>query len=510
MRQQRLATGQQNLEFQDELIVDNFAGGGGASTGIKKALGRPVDLAINHSPHAVAMHKANHPETEHYCGDVWDVDPRRATGGKPVGLAWFSPDCKHFSKAKGGKPVEKQIRGLAWVVIRWAATVRPRVIMLENVEEFQDWGPLTADNLPCKKRKGQTFNIWVNHLEKLGYEVDYRELKACEFGAPTSRKRFFLIARCDGRPIVWPEPTHGEGLLPFHTAAECIDFSIPCPSIFGRKKPLVKNTMMRIAKGIDKFVINDPDPFLISYYGPKSEDDFRGQDIDEPLKTLSTENRFGLVTPFITRIGQTGRPANPAKHLEDPLTTIVSKQEHILVAPHIIKHFSGVTGIRADNPFPTILSAGSQNQLVTSHLMTLRNNSVGRDMRAPVPTITAGGGHHAEVRAFLIKYFSAKEGQHQDLREPLHTIRTKDSFGLVMVHGDPYLLIDIGMRMLTPRELYNAQGFDPDYIIDPEYNGKPLTKTAQVKCCGNSVPPDLSYALVAANCTGSVSARSVA
>lgn len=531
----RLASGQHNFQFTDELIVDNFAGGGGASLGIEQAFGRPVDLAINHSPEAIAMHMANHPGTEHYCGDVWDVDPRQATAGKPVALAWFSPDCKHFSKAKGGKPVEKKIRGLAWVVIRWAAAVRPRVIMLENVEEFQTWGPLTADDKPCPKRKGQTFRIWVKQLERLGYKVESRELRACDYGTPTSRKRFFLIARCDGQPIVWPEPTHGDGLTPYRTAAQCIDWSIPCPSIFERKKPLAENTLKRIAKGIEKFVINDPDPFIISYYGPKRENDFRGQPTDEPLRTQTTENRFGLITPYLaprygerdgqtprthpvdepiptitpdanvarlvapvlTRIAQTGRASDPSKGVDEPVTTIVSKQEHILVASHIIKHFTGVTGVRTDKPFPTITARGTQNQVVTSHLMTMRNHSIGRDMREPLPTITSGGGHHAEVRAFLIKYFGNSTGQ--SVKDPIHTIDTRDRFGLVTIHGEPYQIVDIGMRMLSPRELFNAQGFSPDYIIDPEFKGKPLTKTAQVRCCGNSVPPQLTRMLVEAN-----------
>ena len=255
----------------DEIVVDNFAGGGGASTGIKMAIGRDVDIAINHDPAAIAMHRANHPLTEHYCESVWDIDPKTATGGRPVALCWFSPDCKHFSKAKGGKPVNKNIRGLAWVALRWAATVRPRVIMLENVEEFKTWGPL-KNNYPDPEQKGRTFNCFVNALRRHGYKVDWRELRACDYGAPTVRKRFFLVARCDGKPIVWPEPTHGDpasiqvktGLLkPWRTAAECIDWTLPCPSIFERKKPLAENTMRRIAKGLQKFVIDNPAPFIV-------------------------------------------------------------------------------------------------------------------------------------------------------------------------------------------------------------------------------------------------------
>jgi len=461
------------LDFGGELIVDNFAGGGGASSGIEKALGRSVDIAINHSPHAVAMHEANHPKTRHYIENVWDVDPRDACGGRPVGLAWFSPDCKHFSKAKGGKPVNKQIRGLAWVAIRWAAAVRPRVIMLENVEEFRTWGPITKDGKPCPINKGKTFRSWVGHLENLGYRVEARELSACDFGAPTTRKRLFVIARCDGKPIVWPTTTHGPGLQKFRTAAECIDWSIPCPSIFDRKKPLVENTLKRIARGIQNFVIDDPDPFIL----------------DDQL------------VPLVSRIGQTNWSANPGRRVDEPLTTIVSKQEHILIVPHIIKHFGGMTGVRGDVPFPTITSSGAQNQLAITHLMTMRNNMVGQDARTPLNTIAASGLHHAEVRTFLVKYFGSLVGQHQGVDEPLHTIRTRDSFAIVTVHGQDYYIVDIGMRMLSPRELFNCQGFPSDYIIDPDFNGKPLTKTKQTMCCGNSVSPVLSHALVAANFT---------
>jgi DNA (cytosine-5)-methyltransferase 1 len=469
---------QNKLDLGDELFIDNFAGGGGASTGAEWALGRPVDIAINHSPQALAVHKANHPHTVHLCGDVWEQDPRVVTKGRPVGGAWFSPDCKHFSKAKGGRPVEKNIRGLAWVAVRYAATVRPRVIYLENVEEFLTWGPLDDRNLPCKKRKGQTFLKWKQELEKLGYEVQWRILRACDYGAPTSRKRLFVIARCDGSPIVWPEPTHGPGLTPFRTAADCIDWSIPCPSIFERKRPLAEKTLERIAKGIQKFVIDDPDPFIAKNSAP-----------------------------IITRLGQTKWSENPAKRVDEPITTVVSKQEHLVAAPHlisvpsIIKHFGGVTGVRADKSYPTITARGTQNQLLISHLLTLRNNMYGQDLREPIPTISAGGHHHAEVRSLLIKYYGARSGQYQRPDEPIHTIPTKTRYALVTVHGIDYIIVDIGMRMLTPRELFRAQGFPESYIIDPDFEGKPLIKTAQTMCCGNSVPPHLSHALVKANST---------
>ena len=503
---------QLSFAFPKELIVDNFAGGGGASYAIEQAFGRSVDIAINHDPEALALHAANHPNTKHYCESVWDVDPREATKGRQVGLAWFSPDCKHFSKAKGGRPVSKNIRGLAWVVIRWAKLVKPRVIILENVEEYKTWGPLrhvidkcgfhkyhadgTPVMVPCEKRKGRTFKQWVNRLRRLGYVVEWKELRACDYGAPTIRKRLFLVARCDGLPIRWPKPTHGPGLEPYRTAAEIIDWSIPCPSIFDRKRPLAEATMRRIARGLQRFVIDHPDPFIVpvTHHG-----DLRGYPINEPLRTITSAQRgeFALITPFVA------------------------------------KHFGGMTGVEIDNPFPTILARGTQNQLVTAHLTRQFGKSVGSDMaepvgtvtaggggktglvtshmiklrgtcadgqdlRQPAPTITAGGTHIGEVRAFLMKYYGTG-GQWQDCREPLHTVPTKCRFGLVTVHGDPYQIVDIGMRMLTPRELYLAQGFPPEYIIDIDYNGKPLTKTAQVRMVGNSISPPPVIALVSAN-----------
>ncbi|EFM23839.1 DNA cytosine methyltransferase [Selenomonas sp. oral taxon 149] len=395
-----------------ELIVDNFAGGGGASTGIELATGRSVDIAINHDPTAIAMHRANHPSSKHYCENVWDVDPVEACAGRPVGLAWFSPDCKHFSKAKGGKPVEKAIRGLAWVAIRWAKLVRPRVIILENVEEFTTWGPLIG-NRPDPTRKGQTFRRFVHALKRYGYRVEWNELRACDYGAPTIRKRFFLVARCDGLPIVWPEPTHGDpstlfvasGILhPWRTSAEIIDWTIPCPSIYDRKKPLCENTMRRIARGLRKFVLEHPQPyivdyhiapFLIQYHTEQSGKEVRGQAVDKPLMTADSSNRYGLVT------------------------------------------------------------------------------------------------------ALLIKYYGQGEGQ--TLTEPLHTITTRDRFGVVAVCGELYQVTDIGMRMLTPRELFRAQGFPESYIIDRDADGRSYPKSAQVARCGNAVPPPFAEALVRAN-----------
>lgn len=453
-----------------ELIVDNFAGGGGASSGIEMATGRSVDIAINHDPDAIAMHAMNHPSTKHYCESVWDVNPREAVNGLPVGLCWLSPDCKHFSKAKGGKPVEKKIRGLAWVAVRWAATVKPRVIMLENVEEFKTWGPI-VDGKPCPDRKGKTFQSFVRALERQGYKVEFKELRACDYGAPTIRKRLFMVARRDGRPIVWPKPTHGkpdtpevksDKLKPWRTAAECIDWSIPCPSIFERNKPLAENTLKRIAKGIQKFVIDSASPFLVQ-------------------------------TGYGERKGQSPRALN----INAPLGTVVAGGvKHALVSAFLAKHYTGVVGDSINNPTPTVTTI-DHNALVTSHLIKMRGTNIGHRADEPAHTITAGGLHLGEVRTFLLKYYGTNIGHPAD--QPLQTITTKERFGLVTIHGVDYQIVDIGMRMLQPRELFKAQGFAEDYIIDVDPSGKPISKTKQVARCGNAVPPPFAKALVEAN-----------
>lgn len=440
------------------LIVDNFAGGGGASTGIELALGRPVDIAVNHCPKALAMHRANHPATRHLCDDIFAVKPSLVCGGKPVDLAWFSPDCKHFSKAKGGRPVDKRIRGLAWVAVRWAREVRPQVIILENVEEFITWGPLLPGGRPDPSRKGLTFRRFVGCLRNLGYEVDWQNLVAADYGAPTSRRRFFLVARCDGQPIAWPTPTHRQnpihGCLPWRTAAECIDWSLPCPSIFGRTRPLKEKTMQRIALGVKRYVIEAAEPFIITYYGEKRPGDWRGQPLMEPLATQSTENRFGLVVPSIA------------------------------------KHYGGVVGHEVTRPLGTI-TAIDHHALCAASLLKFYGTNVGAEVRSPLPTITASGQHIAEVRAFLVKYYGTGTGQ--SVAEPLNTVTAKDRFGLVTIQGEQYEIADIGMRMLQPHELFAAQGF-------PAHYHRIGTKTDQVRLCGNSVCPPVAEALVRANC----------
>ncbi len=489
-----------------ELIVDSFAGGGGASLGIYQALNRHPDIAINHDKEAIALHAANHPASQHYAEDVWKVDPKKACGTRPVGLMWLSPDCKHFSKAKGGKPVSKKVRGLAWVAVRWAKAVKPRVIVLENVEEFQTWGPVLRDtNKPCPDRKGQTFRAFCRRLRALGYEVQHRELRACDYGAPTIRRRLFLIARRDGQPIVWPAPTHGKHTAqPWRTAAECINWAIPCPSIFERKKPLAANTQRRIARGIQKFVIDCPRPFIVSNMNnnvPRS--------VDEPLVTITSGNKNYLAAPTLIQTGYGERegqlPRVPG--LDKPLGTLVAGgTKHALVAAFLAKHFterkpSEVMGASLFDPAPTVTTV-DHNALVTSHLMSLRGTQDshlhGDSLEQPMRTISAGGLHAAEVRAFLVAYFgNEKDGA--SLFDPMRTVTSKDRFGLVTIEGSDYVMVDIGMRMLVPRELYTAQGFPTTYRIDIQFNGKPLSKTAQVRMVGNSVSPDVAAAIVRAN-----------
>jgi DNA (cytosine-5)-methyltransferase 1 len=502
------------LNIADELVVDNFAGGGGASTGIERAIGRPVDIAINHDPEAVAMHQANHPQTRHLCESVWDVDPREVCSGRPVGLAWFSPDCKHFSKAKGGKPVEKKIRGLAWVALRWIGALKPtgqhpRLIVLENVEEFVTWGPLTEDGRPCPRNKGREFRAFVNAMQRNGYAVEWRELRACDYGAPTSRKRLFLIARRDGQPITWPAPTHaakpakGSGLKPWRTAAECIDWSLPCPSIFERERPLAEATLRRIARGLQRYVIDTGSPFIVKFRG-----DSVGHAIDTPLPTITAgpklnpagaAHALGLCVPTLVQTGygeRTGQ-APRALDIEAPLGTVVASQKHALVSAFLAKHYGGVVGQAMEKTLGTVTSV-DHHSLVTTNLLKLRGTSTGSAVSEPVPTISAQGTHIAEVRAFLVKFYSS-DGQHGQCSQPMPTIPCHDRIGLVTVAGVDYVIADIGMRMLQPRELARAQGFGEGYLLEAPHGGKTLPKHAQVRMVGNSVCPPMAEALVRAN-----------
>ncbi len=522
------------ISFLDEIIVDNFAGGGGASTGIELACGRPVTIAINHDPDAIAMHQANHPFTEHFRENVWDIDPVKICAGRKVGLAWFSPDCKHFSRAKGGKPVSKNIRGLAWVAVKWAATVKPRVIMLENVPEFQTWCRIGKDGQPDFKHKGENFRSFVHALQHLGYEVKWKELKACDYGAPTIRKRFFLVARCDGQPIVFPKAEYGKGkgLKPYRTAAECIDWSVPCRSIFGRKKPLAENTMKRIAKGLDKFTIKAAQPYIMV-------NNFENTPcgMDEPVRTVTTGNRNFLTVPSISKYfgGATGSemtepmptvtaidhnaviaPSLIQYHTEtsgsevrgqalnEPIMTVDGSPRYALTAAHIVKYYSGDDNYSSVNDPLHTITTKERNALVESHLCVLRRNEDGRTINEPLPTITTSGAHFAEVRTRIVKCSGTMDiGNWEEIRAMLNSYcgytMQNDEILILTINGEDYFISDIGMRMLEPRELYKAQGFPPDYIIDKDCNGKEYPRSKQVARCGNAVPPPFAEALVRAN-----------
>jgi len=512
------------------LIIDSFAGGGGASTGIELALGRSPDVAINHDPVALAMHSANHPDTLHLTSSVYAVDPADLVRpGQRVGLAWFSPDCKHHSKAKGGKPLDRNIRDLAWVVVHYAERIRPEIIMLENVEEFQDWCPLTADNKPDLTQRGATFAAWVKRLKRLGYRVQWRQLRACDYGAPTIRKRLFLIARRDGRPIVWPDPTHGApgspGVIagarkPWRTAAEIIDWSIPCPSIFDRSeqimakygiravRPLADNTLRRIARGVMRYVIEAAEPFVVNVANSKTTG--RGPNVwsqNEPVRTLTSSPGFAVVVPsLLAYYGDGEGGLDRSQDPRVPLTTVTTANRHALIAAFLAQHNGGprmenAAGRAANAPLSTLTTRGTQQQIVAAHMVNMHGTSrSARDAREPLTTITAGGGHAALVAAFLCKYYGKGDGQ--PCTEPMHTLTTHDRFGVVTVQigGEPYVINDIGMRMLTPREQFRAQGFPDSYIIDRGGDGQSLTKTQQTHKCGNSVCPPLAEALVRANC----------
>lgn len=512
--------------FQDnlfrELVVDNFAGGGGASTGMELALGYPVDIAVNHDADAIAMHKVNHPYTRHFREDVFAIDPERVTGGRAVGIAWFSPDCKHFSRAKGGKPVDKKIRGLSWVVLKWAMhpTASPRIIMMENVEEIQTWGPLIEVDgkmRPDPSRSGETFNGFIAMLTtgidkshpafseaceflKIGpnseegdrlaagldYKVEWRTLKACDYGAPTIRKRFYLIARRDGFPIVWPAPTHGrgKGLKRYRTAAECIDWNIPCPSIFERTKPLAENTLRRIARGLDKFVIRNKRPYIVS-------------------------NNAAFLSKYFSGAKQNGAALN------EPMPTVTAIDHSALTTANIVKYYGGDEQVSAiDEPLHTVTTK-DRHGLVESHLCVLRKNTDCKDMRFPMPTLTTSAGHMAQTNTYLAKAEGQDFGHWSEVRALLnayagYNIR-EDEVLLFEICGQFYFIRDIGLRMLKAKELMLAQGFPPDYVIDIEpYIGKKYSEAKQVARLGNAVCPPVAEALVRANCAEIASQRVIA
>jgi DNA (cytosine-5)-methyltransferase 1 len=472
------------------VIVDLFAGGGGASEGIRLALGRDPDVAVNHSAAALAMHAANHPLTRHYREDVFDVNPRRVCGGRDVELLWMSPDCTHFSKAKGTKPRDKGTRSLAWVATRWAAEVRPRVIALENVEEFATWGPLCEQGQPIRERRGETFAEWCGALRALGYTLDWRTLVAADYGAPTTRKRLFLVARCDGEPIAWPEPTHGRGRAhPWRTAAEVIDWSLPCPSIFERARPLAEKTLARIAEGVRRYVLDAARPFLVGHYGSSV---WRGVDGPVPTVTAGGGGHVSLVAPTLIQTGYGERDGQTPRvpGLDKPLGTVVAGgAKHALVAALLTKHYGGVIGHEVERPVGAITTQ-DHHAVTTAFLTKFYGTSTGASVDAPMPTVTATGWHLAEVRALLERF--ARPGTTRTL------FGSRDA-ATVMIDGATYAIADIGMRMLAPRELFRAQGFPDSYRIDVELDGAPLTKTQRIALAGNSVCPQLAEAVVRAN-----------
>lgn len=580
-----------------EIIVDNFAGGGGASTGIEIATGRLVALAVNHDPAAILMHRTNHPYTEHFQASVWDIDPKTVCRGRPVGLAWFSPDCKHFSKAKGAALVDRKIRGLAWITLRWAATVRPRVIILENVEEFQTWGPVRKGK-PVKKLAGTTFRKFIDQLTELGYTVEYRELIAADFGAPTSRKRFYLVARCDGKPIVWPKPTHSktgaDGLPKWRSAAEIIDWSLPCPSVFASKaeimeryglkavRPLAKNTMRRVIRGVDKFTIRSGKPFIVpTGYGERKGQAPRVHDMDAPVPTVvgtgkenlcrpllapvtvtNTSNSVGgtvgapvhtvttagnqmLVTPFLAECNHSGgghiapvgdahktitakhtggivAPALIQYHTEQtesvrasglgtPINTVDASNRYGLTCANLVEYYTGGRPLDVNDPMHTVTSH-DREAVVAAHVVKFKGDNVGTPPAEPLQTVTASagkeracsGGTFAVCRAHLAKIRSGDDlGHWPEIRALLNEFcgytLAEDEVLLLEIGGALYYIADIGLRMLSPRELYNAMGFPSDYIIDRDYLGNEYKKSAQVARCGNAVCPPVASALVRAN-----------
>lgn len=578
------------INLLDEIIVDNFAGGGGASTGIELATGRPVTIAINHDPDAILMHKTNHPYTEHIQASVWDVDPRQVCAGRKVGLAWFSPDCKHFSKAKGAALVDRNIRGLAWIVLRWAGLVRPRVIILENVEEFVTWGPVRKGK-PVRKKAGKTFHQWKQQLMDLGYAVDHQEIVAADYGAPTTRKRFVLIARCDGKPIVWPERTHAPRdsaevksgkLLPWVSAAEIIDWDVPSYSIFASKKelkekygvnavrPLAENTMRRIIRGVDKFTIRNGKPFVVEcnhggdghtrniqaplntftrkYTGGICEPIMApftfsntggsvGADAGNPVHTIRTSGGQILATVNLMSIGQTGG-GDRIRDIKNPSPTSISKQEACLVSANLIQYHTEQTESARVNgmkmPMPTVdasnryalttaqlveyfstgrpidvsgplhtVTSHDREALVCAHVVEFKGQDIGQTIEKPLRTITASAGEFAACHAVLAKAGGQDLAHWTKIRSMLNEhcgySMSDDEVLLLQISGVYYFIADILLRMLTPRELYRAMGFPPDYIIDRDYTGKEYGKTKQVARCGNAVCPPMATALVRAN-----------
>lgn len=507
------------LDILDEIIVDNFAGGGGASTGIELATGHPVAIAINHDPAAILMHRTNHPYTVHYQESVWDIDPVRVCGGRPVGLAWFSPDCKHFSKAKGAALVNRNIRGLAWIVLKWAGLVRPRVIMLENVEEFQTWGPVRKGR-PVKKKSGETFRQWKSQLEALGYRVEHRELIAADYGAPTTRKRFVLIARCDGRPVVWPERTHAPRnsvevkagkLFPWRSAAEIIDWSVPIYSVFASKqeikarygvnavRPLAANTMRRIIRGVDKFTIKSGLPYIVFTNTGGST----GNPVNQQVGVVRIAGGMILSTANLIQYHTEQKENVRANGLTIPLPTVDASNRYGLISAHLTEYYGNGNPLDVRDPMHTATSR-DREALTAAHIVEFKGQDKGQNLTRPLRTITASAGEFAVAEVLIRKYGEEADlGYWPEVRALLNKYcgydLGADEVLLLNVNEIYYYIRDIYLRMLTPRELYNAMGFPPDYVIEQDYTGKPYPKAQQVARCGNAVCPAMAEALVRAN-----------
>ncbi|MFU4497538.1 DNA cytosine methyltransferase [Pseudomonas aeruginosa] len=543
-------------DTDDAIVADYFCGGGGAGTGLEMGLGRPVNAAKNHSSAAIAMHTANHPHARHFMTDVFDGDPDDECQGRPVGWFHMSPDCTHHSQAAGGQPRKREIRNLSWVGLKWAGKKKPWVISLENVKQILQWGPLIAKRdrstgrvvkldgsvaasgehvpvqqqflVPDPKRRGQTWRRFIHLLKGMGYQVEWRVIKACDFGAPTSRERLFMIARSDGQPIVWPEPTHAKhpkkGQQKWKTAADCIDWSYPSKSIFGRKKALADATLRRVAKGVKKFVLDNPRPFIVPIANWSGK---QAQSAHEPLRTITSWPRggsFAVASPTLVQTGYGERKGQQPRvlGLDQPLGTVVAGGVKHALSSAVLLPATHQGADRVNDPaelLPTVTAANRGELMIASPLMVGVGGRAGqtepRPGDEPISTLTAGAEHHAlieyklspeheagalRVAAFLMRYHSTG-GQWAELDQPVTAVTTKDRLALVtvFVKGTPYVIVDICLRMLQPPELYRAQGFPADYIIDRGADGKPFSKTEQVHMCGNSVSPPPMAAIARAN-----------
>ncbi len=514
----------------NDLIIDCFAGGGGASVGIEMALGRPVDIAINHDPEAIRMHTVNHPNTLHLTEDIFSVDLQKYIKDRHVALMWASPDCTSHSKAKGGKPRKQGLRILPWAVYKHAKAILPDVVIMENVEEIQKWGPLDKKGYPIKERQGEEYQKFIRCMKSIGYIFDSRELVAADYGAPTTRKRWYAVFRRDGRSIVWPEPTHSKGgingLKPWEPIYKYLDLCDLGKSIFGRKKPLADNTMRRIARGLEKFVFNCPEPFIVQVN--HGGENFRGQRIQDPLPTLTSKHGFGVVTPVVMPYMLRNNSGAPGSDVRDPVLTITTGGHHGIISPLLIQYHNetaknGVRGQAVTAPVQTI-DTSNRYGLVMAFLSKFYNTTVGQAVTEPVHTITTSPGHFASVSVlaagwedlraagidretaqkctwvsqFIMEYYGCGTGQEID--SPLHTIVTRARFALVTILGNKYVILDIFLRMLNPEELKLGQGFPADYIIDRDIDYRPYPQKEQVARIGNSVVPVMAKKLVEANC----------